>query len=185
MQACILIVDDESISRECLAALLASDSYRLEFAASGTEGLARAGELQPDVILLDVMMPGMNGFEVCRRLRADGALAETPIVMVTALDDQASRLEGLDAGADDFLSKPFNRSELRARIQTIVRLNRARKLVDEKARFLRLAELLPHGMVLLSPDATIAFANPAMAALLGQPKRRRTEQPQLHEPGCP
>ncbi|MFO1419078.1 MAG: EAL domain-containing protein [Methylotetracoccus sp.] len=167
MQACILIIDDEPIAREALAALLASDSYRLEFAESGAEGLARAAELRPDLILLDVMMPGMSGFEVCRKLRSHGSLAETPVVMITALDDHRSRIEGLDAGADDFLSKPFNRAELRARVQTIARLNRARKLLDEKSRFFSLADLLPHGMLLLNGDARIEYANPAMVGLLG------------------
>ncbi len=81
------------------------------------------------------MMPEMDGFEVCRRLRADPMLAEVPIILVTALDDRDSRLEGLEAGADDFVSKPFDRAELRARIRAIARLNRYRHLVAERAKF--------------------------------------------------
>jgi putative nucleotidyltransferase with HDIG domain len=122
----ILIVDDEPSGRETLAALLHAQGYRLEFAASGAEALAQAAALQPDLILLDVMMPGMDGFEVCRRVRADPAIAEVPIVLITALDDRGSRLEGIEAGADDFISKPFDRTELRARIRAITRLNRYR-----------------------------------------------------------
>jgi DNA-binding response OmpR family regulator len=80
------------------------------------------------------MMPGMDGYEVCRRLRADARLAEVPVIMVTALDDQASRLAGLEAGADDFITKPFNRAELRARVRTIARLNRYRRLTDRTFR---------------------------------------------------
>lgn len=128
----ILIVDDQAAGREALEALLFTPEYNLEFAADGPEALRQAAELRPDLILLDVMMPGMDGFEVCRRLRADPNLAEVPIVMVTALDDQESRLSGIEAGADDFISKPFDRSELRARVRTITRLNRYRRLLEER-----------------------------------------------------
>jgi len=165
-QACILIVEDEPLVRAVLAAVLADDAYRLEFATCGEEALALATELRPDLILLDVMMPGMNGYEVCRRIRLAPDLAPIPILMLTALDDAASRLEGINAGADDFLSKPFDRAELRARVRTIVRLNRYRKLIEEKERFLRLAEMLPHGIVLLDTEGRIRFANPALAGLL-------------------
>src|SRR5512147_3079242 len=112
----LLIVDDTLAGRETLRALLGSSHYQLEFASNGPEALAAAARLIPDLILLDVMMPGMDGFEVCRRLRTDHNLAEVPIIMVTALDDRESRLQGLDAGADDFISKPFDRAELRARV---------------------------------------------------------------------
>ncbi|HEU5097574.1 MAG TPA: response regulator [Roseiflexaceae bacterium] len=122
----ILIVDDEPIGRETLAALLHAQGYNLAFAAGGAEALAQAATLQPDLILLDVMMPEIDGFEVCRRLRADPAVAEVPIVLVTALDDRGARLEGIEAGADDFVTKPFDRTELRARIRAITRLNRYR-----------------------------------------------------------
>jgi signal transduction histidine kinase len=166
-QACILIVEDEQLVREVLAAVLADGCYRLEFATCGEEALTLATELRPDLILLDVMMPGMNGYEVCRRIRSAPDLALIPILMLTALDDAASRLEGINAGADDFLSKPFDRAELRARVGTIIRLNRYRKLIEEKERFLRLAEMLPHGIVLLDANARIRFANPALAGLLG------------------
>src|SRR5689334_16946419 len=122
----ILIVDDEPSGRETLAALLHSQHYQLAFAVGGADALAQAPKLQPDLILLDVMMPEINGFEVCRRLRADPAIAEVPIVLITALDDRGSRLEGIEAGADDFVTKPFDRIELRVRIRAITRLNRYR-----------------------------------------------------------
>jgi putative two-component system response regulator len=127
----ILIVDDTQIGRQALEAVLLNQGYTLAFASSGQEALVKAAALQPDLILLDVMMPEMDGFEVCRRLRADLLLGEVPIVIVTALDDQDSRLQGLESGADDFVSKPFSRAELRARVRTITRLNRYRKLRDE------------------------------------------------------
>src|SRR5215475_3413973 len=103
----ILIVDDEPLGRETLTALLQPQGYQLRFAANGPEALAQAAACPPDLILLDVMMPGMDGFEVCRRLRADPLLREAPVIMLTALDDRVSRLQGIEAGADDFVSKPF------------------------------------------------------------------------------
>lgn len=166
-QACVLIIDDELLARETLLAILAGEDYRLECATSGMEGLYLAAELQPDLVLLDIMMPEMDGYEVCRRLRAASDLAEIPIVMVTALDDHSSRLEGIKAGADDFVTKPFNREELRNRIRTITRLNRYRKLVDEKSRFSRLIEYCPHGIVLADSNGVIQFANPAISSFLG------------------
>src|SRR5437867_9542956 len=134
----ILIVDDEPQGRMALEVLLHSSGYRLVFAANGAEALAQAASLAPDLILLDVMMPGMDGFEVCRRLRADSTLAEVPVIMLTALDDRDSRLRGIEAGADDFITKPFDRVELRARVRTITRLNRYRRLHLEQNKLERL-----------------------------------------------
>jgi two-component system cell cycle sensor histidine kinase/response regulator CckA len=137
--ATILIVDDLAANRETLIELLDAGGYRLLEAADGPAALQAAAEHAPDLILLDVMMPGMDGFEVCRRLRADERSAEMPVILVTALDDQASRLAGIEAGADDFITKPFNRAELRARVRTITRLNRYARLHHERAK-LQLAE---------------------------------------------
>jgi signal transduction histidine kinase/DNA-binding response OmpR family regulator len=128
-ESTILIVDDEAVGRETLEALLMAQGYDLAFANNGAEALSKAGELTPDLILLDVMMPGMDGFEVCRRLRTDPLLAEVPVIMVTALDDRDSRLRGIEVGADDFISKPFDRAELRAKARTVTRLNRYRQLL--------------------------------------------------------
>jgi len=130
-QPTILVVDDEKIIHNTLEALLGTD-YGLHFAENGIEGLALAIQTQPDIILLDVMMPKMNGFEVCRQIRANKLLAEIPIIMITALDDRASRMEGLRAGADDFIAKPFDSMELLARTQTIIRLNRYRRIVEQR-----------------------------------------------------
>jgi putative two-component system response regulator len=133
-QSTILIVDDNENIRELLAATLTNPSYLIITAGSGDEALALADHHQPDLVLLDVMMPAMDGYEVCRRLRASPRTAEVPIVMITALDDKASRVMGIEAGADDFLSKPPDRAELRARVRTITRLDRYRRLNDERAR---------------------------------------------------
>jgi putative two-component system response regulator len=130
----ILIVDDEPHGRDVLEALLVSQEYHLSFASNGPEALAIAEETSPDLILLDVMMPGMDGFEVCRRLRASAQLSEVPIIILTALEDHDSRMQGIEAGADNFISKPFDRTELRAQVRTITRLNRYRHLMEERAR---------------------------------------------------
>ena len=130
----VLIVDDESSARKSLRALLMNQGYHLAFATNGLEALTMAAEQNPDIILLDVMMPDMDGLEVCQRLRATPDVAEVPIIMVTALDDRNFRLRAIEAGVDDFITKPFDRVELRARIKTITRLNRYRKLLTEKTQ---------------------------------------------------
>jgi diguanylate cyclase len=139
----ILIVDDETVSRYTVEVLLAAEGYNLVFAENGEEALKKAAESVPDLMLLDVMMPGMDGFEVCQRLRTNPRLAELPIVMVTALDDRDSRLRGIESGADDFMSKPFDRAELRARVRTITRLNRYRRLIETEEQLVYLANYDP------------------------------------------
>jgi PAS domain S-box-containing protein len=163
----ILIVDDEPSGRETLAALLLAQGYQLAFAGGGAEALRLADQLQPDLILLDVMMPGMDGFEVCRRLRADLVLGEVPIILLTALDDRAARLRGIEAGADDFVSKPFDRVELRARVRTIMRLNRYRRLLAERGKLARVIEFAPDGLLIVDQGGVIVLANPAIIRLLG------------------
>lgn len=146
----ILIVDDDSRGRETLEAVLTGLGHNLHFCDNGLDALKQASILQPDLILLDVMMPGIDGFEVCRRIRADPLLADVPVVMTTALDDKASRLEGIEAGADDFISKPIDRMEIRARVSTIIRLNRYRKLMKQQADLLQ-----AHGELQDAYEATL------------------------------
>jgi putative two-component system response regulator len=146
----ILIVDDDSRGRETLEAVLTGLGHNLHFCDNGLDALKQASILQPDLILLDVMMPGIDGFEVCRRIRADPLLADVPVVMTTALDDKASRLEGIEAGADDFISKPIDRMEIRARVNTIIRLNRYRKLMKQQADLLQ-----AHGELQDAYEATL------------------------------
>jgi putative two-component system response regulator len=134
----ILVVDDESIARITVDALLSSENYEMHFAENGAEGISLASEIQPDVIILDVMMPGMNGFEACRRIRATPGLSEVPILLVTALDDRESRISGLKAGADEFITKPYDIFELLLRIQNMTRLNRYRQLTDQRQTLLQL-----------------------------------------------
>ena len=138
----ILIIDDEPTARETLTAILEGQKYQLELAANGTKALEMLDSLQPDLILLDVMMPNMDGFEVCRRIRSNPKLAEVPIILLTALDDRASLLRGIESGADDFLSKPVVRHELIARVRTITRLNRYHILMQQRENLSEMAERL-------------------------------------------
>lgn len=165
----ILIVDDTETGREILEALLYSPAYELVFAVNGIDALEKAAAVTPDLILLDVMMPGMDGFEVCRHLRADPVLAEIPIILVTALDDRSSRIQGIEAGADDFVTKPFDHAELRARVHTITRLNRYRRLLDERARFEWVVEQADDGYIMLGPNNEVLYANQCARQLLDLP----------------
>jgi DNA-binding response OmpR family regulator len=165
----VLIVDDEPVGRDTLEALLFSQGYDLAFASNGNEALEQAARLTPDVILLDVMMPGMNGYEVCRQLRADPVLAKVPVIMVTTLDDRESRLKGIEAGADDFLPKPYDRHELRMRVQTIVRLNRYRHLLHERAKFEWVVDQADQAYVVLDESNLIVYANPQARRYLNLP----------------
>jgi two-component system, cell cycle response regulator len=122
MTARVLVVDDLLTNRTLLELKLQAEYYEVGVAASGEEALDLAERWSPDVILLDVMMPGLDGYEVCRRLKTDDALAHIPVVMVTALVDPAERLRGLEAGADDFLSKPVDDPTLFARLRALLRV---------------------------------------------------------------
>jgi signal transduction histidine kinase len=135
----ILIVDDEPSARETLVAMLEGEKYDLQLAKDGFQALQMLQQLQPDLVLLDVMMPGMDGFEVCRRIRSTPELAEVPIIILTALDDRESMLRGIEAGADDFLSKPADRRELTARVRTVVRLNRYHTLREQRENIRQMA----------------------------------------------
>lgn len=120
----ILIVDDEKINRALFAAQLAHASYRTVAAESGDAGIRLAREVLPDVILLDIMMPGMSGYEVARRLKHDELTRNIPIIMVTALDDQESRLTALRSGAEEFLTKPVMEAELLTRVHNLLKLKK-------------------------------------------------------------
>lgn len=125
MSARVLVVDDILPNVKLLEAKLSSEYYDVITASNGKEALEKAAKESPDLILLDVMMPEMDGFEVCRRVKADPVTAHIPVVMVTALTDTEDKVRGLEAGADDFLSKPINDTALLARVRSLVRLKMA------------------------------------------------------------
>ena len=133
MTARVLIVDDIAANLLLLEAKLRAEYYEVALAGSGQEALALAERWNPDVILLDVMMPGMDGYEVCRRLKAEPATAHLPVVMVTALVDQAERVRGLEAGADDFLSKPVDDATLFARLRALLRVKQVQDAWRQQA----------------------------------------------------
>jgi two-component system, sensor histidine kinase and response regulator len=118
----ILIVDDEERNIKLLKAILALESYKLKSAANGEEAFQQIAESRPDLILLDVMMPGIDGFEVCRRIRQDDKTKIIPVVMVTALQEKEHRIRAIAAGADDFISKPVDQTELILRVKSLLRI---------------------------------------------------------------
>lgn len=122
MSARILVVDDNPLNVKLLAAKLAKDYYYVSTAEDGVQALEAVRREMPDLILLDIMMPNMDGFEACRRLKADPATKHIPVVMVTALSDISDRVRGLECGADDFLTKPINDIALMARVRSLLRL---------------------------------------------------------------
>jgi adenylate cyclase len=124
----ILVVDDTPANVKLLTDVLTAKGYDIVSAANGEDGLRRVSADKPDLVLLDIMMPGMNGYEVCRAIRADPATRVLPVVMVTSLDPAQERIKGLEAGADDFLSKPINSPELLARVKSLLRI---KALYDE------------------------------------------------------
>lgn len=126
----ILVVDDTPANLKLLSALLCSRGYEVETATDGPSALAAIAQRKPDLVLLDVMMPGLSGYDVCRRIRAEPATALLPVVMCTSLDPQQERINGIEAGADDFLSKPVNQPELFARVKSLLRVKQLHDQVE-------------------------------------------------------
>jgi class 3 adenylate cyclase len=129
----ILIVDDNPVNVKVLQTRLAAEGYEVITAADGEEGLAAARTLTPDVILLDVMMPKVDGLEVCRQLRADAAFPFTPIILVTAMADSKDIVAGLEAGGDEYLTKPVDHAALAARVRSMLRIKRLHDTVETLA----------------------------------------------------
>lgn len=130
----VLVVDDQAANVRLLADLLSVHGYSVRIAVDGDACLASVAEAVPDLVLLDVILPGMDGFEVCRRLRADSRHHMLPIVMVTSLDPFQERAKGLEAGADDFLSKPIHAPELLARVRSLLRVKHLYDRVEAQAQ---------------------------------------------------
>jgi signal transduction histidine kinase len=163
----VLVVDDHAGSREVLVATLDADGYTVFTAANGEECVRCAEREMPDVILLDVMMPDATGYEVCTRLRSMPQVRETAIIMVTALTDRESRLAGFEAGADDFLSKPIDRLELKLRLKTLAQLGRYRALLEERSRAAELSRLSHDAIISLDRRGYVVASNPTATRLFG------------------
>ena len=129
----VLVVDDTPANVKLLADLLAVKGFAVATAVNGEEALAKVASDAPDIVLLDVMMPGLSGYDVCRRIRAEPATALLPVVLVTSLDPQGERVKGIEAGADDFLSKPINQAELFARVRSLLRVKALQDQVRRQA----------------------------------------------------
>ncbi len=182
-KATILIVDDEPHNRRLLEALLLPEGYVTQCATSGEQALAMAAEQPPDLILLDVMMPGMDGYAVAKILKAQPATKNVPIIMVTAHIDRTARLAGLDSGAEEFLTKPVDRAELWLRVRNLLRLkefnnylvNHSAILEQEVAersadlqRFRTAMDATADGIVLISRTSMLILeANATANAMLG------------------
>lgn len=117
----ILIIEDESDVAELLAYNLSKEGYETFVTKDGIEGLRRSQELQPDIVILDLMLPGMDGWEVFRRLKNERATAHTPVIILIAKADEADKVLGLELGADDYITKPFSHREMLARVRTVLR----------------------------------------------------------------
>ena len=143
----ILVVDDQDANRLLMRDLLESQGHEVLEATGGTEALQRVGEAMPDVVLLDIGMPGMDGFEVCRRLKADLVTASIPVLLVTAMTQRDQRLLGIGAGANDYITKPVDRSDLSLRVGNAIRMRHLYLEVEAQYRQLEKLELLRDSLV--------------------------------------
>lgn len=177
----VMIVDDEPLARDIIEGFLFREKYNLQFAASGKEALANIPAVDPDLILLDVMMPDLDGFEICRRLKAQSQWQHVPIILITVLDSKEDLARGLDAGADDFLYKPVNDIELRARVRSMLRI---KKQYDQLKTTLRLREDMTNMIAhdLRNPLTTIiGYCSLLMIQSNCSPKdRNKIEEIQTH-----
>src|SRR6058998_1757492 len=161
----ILVVDDVPVNVKLLADLLAVKGYAVVTAAGGAEALTKIDKEQPALVLLDVMMPGMSGYDVCRKIRQNPATSMLPVIMVTALDPTQERVKGIEAGADDFLTKPINQPELLARVKSLLRI---KLLHDELAEWNRtLAQRVEQQLAQLDRFERLKrFFSPQLAELI-------------------
>ncbi len=181
-EAEILVVDDNPQNIALVQAQLERAGYRVSCARGGQDGLEAAASSLPDLILLDIMMPGLDGYEVCRRLRENSATRMIPVIMLTSLHERADKLRALETGADDFLSKPVDRAELLARVRSLLRMKRvyddlarskretelqALQLATEKSRIEAILSSMSDGVLMTDPEGRITFLNPAVQTLTG------------------
>lgn len=162
----ILIVDDQLQNIELLEAHLIPQGYEVLTAASGKEALEKIAHNQMDLILLDIMMPNMSGLEVLERLRAEEKTKAIPVVMVTALRETEDKVKALEAGCDDFISKPFDKVELLARVKSILKISDYLEQLKEKEEFKAVVDKISDGIAICSPDYLIKDSNAAILKYL-------------------
>jgi two-component system, cell cycle response regulator len=163
----VLVVDDDLAARLRLRDLLAGLSVEIREALDGREALNTVREFVPDLILLDIMMPDMTGYEVCAAVRENRVTRDVAIIVLSAADESEAMLRALDAGADDFLAKPFSAPELRAKVRNITRLNRYRALAGERDRFRWMLNHSQEPVVIAAGDGTLVYANDQAVSVFG------------------
>jgi DNA-binding response OmpR family regulator/two-component sensor histidine kinase len=167
VNAKILIVDDEPKNIELLEALLEPEGYTLIKASNGSEALSLLSNDVPDLMLLDIMMPGLSGFSVLEEIRNNESTRTIPVILLSALQDRENRLKGIDAGADDFISKPFDKAELISRIRTQINLSLLRRQISEKEKLFNIMELMLEGAAVTDEAFNIEQMNNTALEMLG------------------
>ncbi|MEK6738882.1 MAG: response regulator [Planctomycetota bacterium] len=165
-KAKILVTDDIKQNVKLLRVILTASDYDVVEAYDGEEALEKAKAERPDLIIMDVMMPRLTGYEACRKLREDDALRDIPVIMVTALHEMDDRIKGIEAGADDFISKPFNKVELLARVKSLLRTRRPAEKKDEASILDAILPDLAEGVVITDGQWKVKRINKAAGEFL-------------------
>ncbi|MFH0887387.1 MAG: response regulator, partial [bacterium] len=171
----ILCIDDTQSNLTLFEALLEPEGYAVTLVASGEEALQEVEKNLPDLILLDVMLPGMSGFEVLKKLRANERTRLIPVVMITGLQDRDNRVKGIESGCDDFIAKPFGAIELLARVKSLIRIGYYRRELDEKEKFETILNSMTEGVVVCDPNWKTIEVNPAALKYLNMPAEEGAE----------
>ena len=168
----VLLVDDNPMNLRLLADLFSDFGFTLLLAMTGEKALETVAKRRPDLILLDILMPGIDGFETCRRLKENDDTKSIPVIFLSALADVVDKVKGFELGAVDYVTKPFQRQEVLARVTTHLRIqDLTRTLIESEERYRSLIEGVPVGIYRTTPEGQILDANPALVQMLGYPDR--------------